>query len=241
MATRAAIVELRQYTLRTGQRDVLIALFERYFIEPQEEDGAWIIGQFRDLDDPDRFVWLRGFQDMPSRADALKAFYTGGVWRAHGKAANATMFDSDNVLLLRPARPGSGFAAGARPPAGAGGREPRSLVTATICAVEPARTDELIALFFEQLKPALAGTGAEVVAAYVTEASPNTFPALPVREGENVLVWFARFPDRAAYQAHVDALERSPRWLELAEELRARLSAPPETLRLAPAARSELA
>ena len=241
MATPAAIVELRQYTLKTAQRDVLIALFDRHFIEPQEDAGAWVIGQFRDLDDPDRFVWLRGFPDMPSRAAALQAFYTGGVWRAHSKAANATMIDSDNVLLLRPACPGSGFAAGTRPPAGAGGPERGSLVTVTICAAEPARTGELVALFTEQLRPALAGSGAEVVAVYVTEASPNTFPALPVREGENVLVWFARFPDRAAYQAHTDALERSPRWRELAEELRARLSAPPETLRLAPTARSELA
>jgi quinol monooxygenase YgiN len=237
MATPAAIVELRQYTLKPAQRDVLIALFERHFIEPQEEAGAWVIGQFRDLDDPDRFVWLRGFADMPSRAAALQAFYTGGVWRAHRDAANATMIDSDNVLLLRPACPASAFTAGTRPPAGAGGPGRGSLVTATICAVEPARTDELVAHFFEQVKPALAGTGAEVVAAYVTESSPNNFPALPVREGENVLVWFARFPDRAAHQAHADALERSPRW----RELRARLSAPPQTLRLAPTARSELA
>jgi hypothetical protein len=96
MGTRAAIVELRQYTLKTEQREVLIALFERHFIEPQEEAGARVIGHFRDLDDPDRFVWLRGFP--------------------------------------------------------------------------------------------------EVAAAYVTEASRNNYPALPVREGENVLVWFARSP-----------------------------------------------
>jgi hypothetical protein len=31
------------------------------------------------------------------------------VWKAHREVANATMIDSDNALLLRPARPGSGF------------------------------------------------------------------------------------------------------------------------------------
>lgn len=31
------------------------------------------------------------------------------VWHAHRDAANDTMIDSDNVLLLRPARPGSRF------------------------------------------------------------------------------------------------------------------------------------
>src|SRR5678815_3815796 len=108
-------VEVRQYTLRPGQRDVLIELFERAFVESQEALGMTLFGQFRDLDDPDRFVWLRGFADMPARAAALGAFYDGPVWQAHRDAANATMLDSDDVLLLRPARTGSGFRAGARP------------------------------------------------------------------------------------------------------------------------------
>ena len=80
-----------------------------------------VIGQFRDLDDPDSFVWLRGFNDMPSRAAALNLFYTGPVWAAHRDEANSTMINSDNVLLLRPAPPDAGFASlhAARPAPGA--------------------------------------------------------------------------------------------------------------------------
>src|SRR5204863_6636074 len=92
--TCCPIVELRQYTLHRGKRDVLIDLFDREFIEPQETLGMNILGQFRDLDDPDRFVWLRGFRDMASRAAALQAFYGGPVWKAHRETANATMIDS---------------------------------------------------------------------------------------------------------------------------------------------------
>jgi hypothetical protein len=73
-----------------------------------------VIGQFRDLDNPDRFVWLRGFRDMAGRAPALVAFYGGSVWRAHRDTANATIIDSDNVLLLRPAWPGAGLVSGER-------------------------------------------------------------------------------------------------------------------------------
>ena len=61
------IVELRQYRLHPGKRDALIELFEREFIESQEAVGMAILGTFRDLDDPDRFVWMRGFTDMTSR------------------------------------------------------------------------------------------------------------------------------------------------------------------------------
>ena len=59
-----------------------------------------IIGQFRDLDHPDTFTWLRSFPDMPARRRALEAFYGGRVWTAHRDAANATMIDSDDVHLL---------------------------------------------------------------------------------------------------------------------------------------------
>src|SRR4249920_4096345 len=108
-----AVVELRQYTLRPGSRDGFLDLFDREFIESQEVLGSWVVGQFRDLDDPDRVVWLRGFRDMPTRAEALTAFYGGPVWQAHREAANACIIDSDNVLLLRPANGGS-LALGAR-------------------------------------------------------------------------------------------------------------------------------
>ena len=75
--TCCPIVELRQYTLHPGKRDVLIDLFDREFVESQEALGMKVIGQFRDLDNPNRFVWLRGFRDMPSRAQALRIFTAG--------------------------------------------------------------------------------------------------------------------------------------------------------------------
>jgi hypothetical protein len=68
-----------------------------------------IIGQFRDLDHPDRFVWLRGFADMEARTQALEAFYGGPVWKEHGPAANATMVDHTDVLLLKPVGETTGF------------------------------------------------------------------------------------------------------------------------------------
>src|SRR6476619_2239599 len=89
--TCCPIIELRQYTLHPGQRDVLIDLFDRELVEPQERVGMRVHGQFRDEDRPDRFVWLRGFDDMPARDAGLDGFYNGPVWRVHRRAANATM------------------------------------------------------------------------------------------------------------------------------------------------------
>ena len=201
-----------------------------------------IIGQFRDLDNPDRFVWLRGFRDMPSRADALKNFYGGPVWKAHREAANATMIDCDNVLLLHPATPTSAFSFGNKERPRAGANEARSeLIVAAIYYFD-APVDAAFVQFFEKtVKPAVIGSGATVLAYFVTEHSENTFPALPVREGENVFVWFARLNDAAAYERHIAALTQYPRRRDqISKELARRLKREPEILKLSPTTRSLL-
>jgi NIPSNAP protein len=236
------IVELRQYTLHPGKRDVLIELFDREFVEPQEMLGIKIIGQFRDLDRPNRFVWLRGFSDMESRKQALGDFYGGAVWKAHREAANETMIDSDNVLLLRAVSPATGFSARA----GLASRRAQSekvskrLILATIYYFDAPVTDDFVDFFENTIKPEASAAGGALLAYFVSDHSENTFPALPVRGDENVFVWFARFSDPPAYDTHLGALARSERRRETSHELACWIKGTPEILKLSPTARSQL-
>jgi quinol monooxygenase YgiN len=239
-ATCCPIVELRQYTLHPGQRDVLIDLFDREFIETQEAEGMRILGQFRDLDNPNRFVWLRGFSDMPGRAHALGAFYGGPAWKAHSKAANATMVDSSNVLLLRPTRPTSGFALEKLQRTARGSTDvPERLVIGTIYYFDQSPTNEFVDFFEREVTPILRDAGASIIGQFVTESSPNTFPALPLREGEQVFVFFSAFRDETAYEQYLAKLGRSRGWNGgTMKALSTRIKGPPEILRLSPTARS---
>jgi hypothetical protein len=167
------VFELRQYTLHPGKRDALIELFERELIEPQEAAGMRVVGHFRDLDDPDRFVWLRAFPGMAARREALTRFYGGPVWRRFRDEANATMIDSDDVLLLRLVDPRRGFPMnGDRPPVGAAAR-PSSRFAISVYAYDAQ----------VELPP---------ITLLESEHAENDYPALPVRSGEHVLVSFAR-------------------------------------------------
>jgi NIPSNAP len=241
-AERYPVVELRQYTLRPGQRDVLIDLFDREFVESQEAAGMAIVGQFRDLDDPDRFVWIRGFAGMPSRARALARFYGGPVWKAHRARANATMIDSDNVLLLRPVTARSGFPApvAARPPIDHTSTVPSRILATLYYRDQP--FDQAFADFFDRrARPVLVGTGATPLACLQTEHAENSFPALPVRTGENVFAWLARFPSPAHLDGHLRQIERSGDWQDrVLPALSALITGVPQQLRLAPTARSQL-
>ena len=231
MAPCCPVVELRQYTLRPGQREVLVELFDRELVEPQEAVGIELVGQFRDLDRPDRFVWLRGFPDMESRRRSLEAFYGGPVWRAHATAANATMLDVDDVLLLRPAASSSGF--GALPPRPApADHAPADTLVATIGPLDrPADAGELERI----LVPRLAAAATPAVAVLVEEPSENTYPALPVRAGEHVVVWVQRaHSDGAGERGSIKAAA------DLARDVLADMVGPPVQLRLDPTPRSRL-
>ena len=237
-----AILELRRYTLHPGRRDDLITLFDREFIESQEALGLQVLGQFRDLDNPDQFVWLRGFADMATRAAGLGAFYGGPVWQAHRAAANGTMIDSSNALLLCPAGPRGNFAmpASPRPPVGRATCPP-SIVTATIYRLRRPADAAFVQFFEDRIAPALAAAGAAPIAAYRTHAVENNFPALPIRTGDPVFVWFARFGDDAARSTHEERLAGSGTWTrDLLPLLAERFAQAAEVLRLAPTARSRL-
>ena len=224
------VVELRQYTLYGGKRDVLIELFEREFVEPQNALGARVLGSFRDLDDPDRFVWLRGFDSMEARAEALTAFYDGPIWRTHRTAANATMVDSDNVLLLR--RVGDEVG----PSAGRGG-----IFTAHVHYLGPTPPVLFAEVFDRALRPRLADLGATPFATFMTETTANSFPRLPVRGGDPVFVWLAGWADERAAAAFETSFARLSGWRDAvpAAALPA-LMRKPERLRLAPTEASAL-
>lgn len=222
------ILELRQYTLHPGSRDTLIELFEADLVHPQERCGMEIVGTFRDLDDSQRFVWIRAFAGMESRARALGDFYGGPVWRRHRDRANATMLDSDNVLLLAPGWEDSGVAP---LPERRSGSDAGLVYAGVLLFDQPVGAADLM-YFSDELAPVIAAAGGTPLACLVSEHAANTFPALPVRERDNALVWLSGFP--APPQPGLrQALQRtSARWPGVLAD--------PQLLRLAPTRTSRL-
>jgi hypothetical protein len=220
------VVELRNYVLRPGAGDEFVALFDRELVDTQEEHGLNVIGQFLVEPDDDHFVWLRGFIDMDSRRQGLSGFYAGPTWKAHGPAANALMVDSDDVLLLRPVLPPApSFAAD--PTAG-------PLITITVWPLPAPAEGGFLAFFADKVEPLLVDAGAPLIALLVTDPSPNAFPALPVREGEQVLVRISRCLDPA------DHLRQQAALASVADQVAERTSGPAMALTLAPTPRSRL-
>lgn len=235
------VVELRQYVLKPGQRETLIGIFDGKLIEGQEAAGMTIIGQFRDLDRPDMFVWLRGFDDMVARKDALTAFYAGPAWAAWCDAANATMISSDDVLLLKPAWQNAGFdLSGSRrllePENPSDDSRLKRIVVIRIHHLRPGAEAGFAKNFETKAVPVLKTLGAKLLGAFISEHAENSFPRLPVREGENVFLAVTGFDSIEAHARHEAALAASSEW----QALQSGLARPIETLRLSPTAQSLL-
>jgi len=150
-------------------------------------------------------------------------------------------------LILRPVTARSGFPApaSARPPAGqatAGHATPPPSRVLVTLYYRDRPFDQAFADFFDRLaRPVLTGAGATPLACLQTEHAENTFPALPVRTGENVFAWLARFPGPAALDDHLRQIERCADWRDhVLPELSALVTGTPQQLRLAPTARSQL-
>ena len=218
------VFELRNYTMQPAQRDVLIELFEREFIEAQEAFGGHVWATFRNLDDPNRFVWLRGFADLSARYAALDGFYACDTWRAHREAANATIIDSDDVLLLRPVSGTVERDPASRPPISAS-RPAETTICVTTYFLPPNGGEDFAAFFADGIAPHLRDTGVDRIATFASEPAENNYPRLPVRT-DTVFVAVTRA--RIALTPALDA------------EVRRRVIASTETLRLQPTARSLL-
>jgi hypothetical protein len=172
---------------------------------------------------------------MRMRQEALGSFYGGPVWHANRAAANATMLDSNNVLLLR--------AVGPVPKLGSQSASlgAESIIGATIYYLGSADTTRFSRFFEQSVLPYLEAAGARPIMRLVTEEGPNNFPRLPIREHERSFICLSRWTNLSAENAFVAQFSTLSGWRDAASEsVLPALMRKPERLRLMPTSRSAL-
>ncbi|MGH7588548.1 MAG: NIPSNAP family protein [Gemmatimonadota bacterium] len=186
------VVEFRNYRLRPGVREAFIDYFEARFLDSQEDVGMQVLGQFRLVGQPDRFVWIRGFEDLAGRRRALETFYEGPYWERWKGPANDMMIEWDRVHLLRP-RDGSWALADRirHSPLPREGRLAR--VVATFCHAREAGSDEGLE---GRIRSALEDRGHTILGGFVTETAENDYPRLPVIQEPGLVVILSLHQDR---------------------------------------------
>ena len=195
------VLELRNYLLKPGATADFIRYFEEHFLKSQRNEGIDPLGQFEVLGEPDRFVWIRAFENMEARRRGLTGFYGGAFWLGHRDEANAMIMEHHDVHLLRPLAPMATLTAGdaARPrassPPGRTSSE-TGLITADFYRATRETRDDLVERFERRVRAALIGDGHQILGHFVAEDTPNDYPRLPVIQDPTLLVVLSAYRDR---------------------------------------------
>jgi len=67
------IVEVRSYRVKPGHRAEFIRFFETRAMPALRSHGMRIVGPLPDLENPNKFVWLRGFPSMEALDDRQRS------------------------------------------------------------------------------------------------------------------------------------------------------------------------
>ena len=93
------IVEVRSYRIKPNKRAEFINLFETKAIPAQRSYGMKIVGPLIDVENPNKFVFLRSFPSLEERDRMREDFYEGPLWKNELEALAMPMLESYDVIL----------------------------------------------------------------------------------------------------------------------------------------------
>ena len=93
------IVEVRSYRIKPGRRAEFIKFFEERSVPALRSHGMKVLGPLLDLENPNKFVWLRSFPSLEARERMKDAFYEGDLWKNELEAIAMPRLESYDVIL----------------------------------------------------------------------------------------------------------------------------------------------
>lgn len=97
------IVEVRSYRIKPGRREEFVQLFQTRAVPALRSHGMKILGPLLDIENPNKFVWLRSFPSLAERDRMKDAFYEGDFWKNELEAIAMPMLESYDVILCETA------------------------------------------------------------------------------------------------------------------------------------------
>ena len=93
------IVEVRSYRIKPGKREEFIRLFETRAVPAMRTYGMQVIGPLLDVENPNKFVFLRNFPSLEERERMRNAFYGGELWKNELEGLAMPLLESYDVIL----------------------------------------------------------------------------------------------------------------------------------------------
>ena len=233
------VIELRNYLIKPGMLEHFIDFYEAVLVSLQEDFTMTTLGQFRLEGQADRFVFMRGFEDLEARLRAETYFYEGPVWAKFGPVPNSLIEEYHNVHLLRPLGEIGELTCGrstrevmAGLADGTLGPETGSVVVDLYRAKSGLR-ERLVEAFQNEIAPAYEHASIQTRGAFVAEMGRNEFTRHPAIQDPDELVVITAYASRDACRD-----QRAQVRPQVEAATKGLLVAAPESLVLRPTLRS---
>lgn len=96
--------ELRQYNIKSGQRENWIQLMEEEILPFQLSKGMIVVGSFvseNPEEDGDLYVWIRRFESEAQREDLYRLVYETDHWKSNLEPRVGELIDRENISVTR--------------------------------------------------------------------------------------------------------------------------------------------
>jgi hypothetical protein len=229
------LFELRNYRTQPGQRGKLITMFEAHFLDAYQAAGAAILGSFENVDDPNRWMWIRAFSSAEQRAEALNGFYGSLIWKQLRGPANATIVDVGDALLLQALSITQAPMSAPDP----GTKLTTSVIECVRYFPKNVQAAGHIRTIVADMQEHVRSVGGLALATLETSGTDNFYPRLPVRT-ESAIVQMTRFQNAAAQADSWAARRAGQPWKSWMAACENHVATPVERFRLRPTSRSAL-
>lgn len=189
-----------------GERNNYKAGFET-IVDTLNARKNYVLGQYYITDGPDRFVWIRGFDDMPSRKEALTGFFESMYWKEIMGSITKDIVNYTNVYLLKPlqiekAKIDSGFAFDGKWFA------TQNNFTVVDFYLANGMRDDFIGFLQSTFDSVLSKSGARDRTYWISEMTENNSP-LPAFQDQNLVVAVTHFASEKELNAASAKLKSS--------------------------------
>lgn len=75
------LFEYRVYTCYPGKRDEFVKLMEEEVVPFQVSKGMVFVASFIDEQNPDKYIWMRRFENEEERVKLYDAVYQSDTWK----------------------------------------------------------------------------------------------------------------------------------------------------------------
>lgn len=95
------LYEYRVYTCYPGKRDEFVKLMEEEVVPFQVGKGMVFVASFLDEQNPDKYIWMRRFENEEERVKLYDAVYQSDTWKNEMVGKVLALIDREKHQISR--------------------------------------------------------------------------------------------------------------------------------------------